>query len=261
MENGVRTGVAGQATSSTALFLPGFTGSKEDFIAILEPLATAGQHAIAIDLAGQYESVGPAEIDHYSLAGFAADVLAVIAELPAPVDLVGHSMGGLVAQEAVLANPLSVRSLVLMDTGASALPPSHRQRMQLFAQVLAEHGLEVVWAAKQALEEAEGLSPPADPDIAQFLTDRFLASSPGSLLAMVDLLCNTPDRSDELATVAPATLVCFGEHDDAWSPAEQRRLAEIIKADVVMFAGVGHSPAAEHPAETVRALMDFWQHV
>jgi len=241
-----------------ALLIPGFTGSKEDFIAILAPLAAAGKHAIAIDLTGQYESVGPADAAPYSLGGFAADVLAIIAELDGPADLVAHSMGGLVAREVVLADPLAASSLVLMDSGPGALPPAHHQRMQLFAQVLAMQGLEMVWSAKQALEEQEGITAPTDPEIAQFLTDRFLANSPGSLISMVDLLCTAADRTDELAAVAPRTLVCFGDRDDVWSPAEQRAMGEALGSRIVEFPDTGHSPAGERPPETAAALLSFW---
>ncbi len=248
----------GQDPAGYALLIPGFTGSKEDFIAVLAPLAAAGRHAIAIDLMGQYQSQGPPDASDYSLGGFAADVLAIIAEMHWPADLVAHSLGGLVAREAVLADPLAASSLVLMDSGPGALPPAHHQRMHLFAQVLAMQGLETVWSAKQALEEQEGINPPTDPEIAQFLTDRFLANSPGSLLSMVDLLCTAADRIDELAAVTPRTLVCFGDHDDVWSPAEQRAMGEALGSSIVEFPDTGHSPAGERPAETVDALLNFW---
>jgi pimeloyl-ACP methyl ester carboxylesterase len=251
---------AGQL-AGTALFIPGFTGSKEDFIAIVGPLAAAGMRAVAIDLRGQYESKGPVKQEGYSLAGFAADVLGVIRDLPGPIHVVGHSMGGLVAREAVLADPLAIDSLVLMSSGPGAIPKTHRARMQLFAQVLAQAGLEFVWAAKQALEEEEGSGGPSDAAIAEFVTQRFLASAPGSLLEMVEVLCNEPDRTGELATVAPPTLVLFGDRDDVWSPDEQRRMSDALESLRTELPGVGHSPAAEAPAETVAALLEFWDEI
>ena len=41
-----------------ALLIPGFTGSKEDFIPVLQPLASAGRRVVAIDMRGQYQSQG-----------------------------------------------------------------------------------------------------------------------------------------------------------------------------------------------------------
>src|SRR5262249_43223431 len=59
-----------------ALLVPGYTGSKEDFLSILEPLASAGRAVTAIDLRGQYES-GPASCRAgYALDQLAADILA-----------------------------------------------------------------------------------------------------------------------------------------------------------------------------------------
>jgi hypothetical protein len=64
----------------SAVLVPGFTGSKEDFIAVLAPLAARGVHALALDLAGQYESTRPDDTV-YSLGGFAADVWSVTHQL------------------------------------------------------------------------------------------------------------------------------------------------------------------------------------
>jgi pimeloyl-ACP methyl ester carboxylesterase len=249
---------AGPDDRPVALLVPGFTGSKEDFIALVGPLGNAGYSVRAVDLAGQLDSP-PSTDGSYSLAGFAADILAVADGVAGrPVHLVGHSFGGLVAREAVLADPLAFASLTFVASGPERLPPGQAERLGLFAQVLAEHGLDVVWAAKQALEEQEGVPVPADPAVADFLTRRFLASDPGSLLAMVDTLRTEPDRVDELAAVAPSTLVIVGDQDDVWPPETQRTMALRLGAGVVALPGVGHSPATEAPEATAAALTEFW---
>jgi len=99
---------------------------------------------------------------------------------------------------------------------------------------------------------------PSDPDIAAFLTRRFLASDPGSLLAMVDALRTEPDRVAELAAVAPRSLVVVGDRDDVWSPDTQRKMAVDLGAALAELPGVGHSPATEAPDATAAALVAFW---
>lgn len=240
----------------SAVLVPGFTGSKEDFIALLAPLARRGVRAVAFDLTGQYETSGPQDADQYSLAGFAADVWAVAAALPRPLVLVGHSFGGLVVRDAVLADPLRADGLVIVASGPAALPDDQQAVLRRFVDVMDRHGLRAVLQGKQAMDAAAG-APSPPPDIEAFLSRRFLSNSPGSLQAMIETLCGATDRVDALATVAPATTVIVGDRDDVWPPQDQLVMADRLKADIVELSGVGHSPAVEVPdlvADAIAAL-------
>lgn len=250
---------AGSAPDPTAVLVPGFTGSKEDFLAVLAPLAEAGFHVVAVDLAGQYETPPPSS-GTYSLTGFADDLLAVAAAVSGrPVHVVGHSFGGLVVREAVLSRPDRFASATLMSSGPAAIPDRQAQRLQLFAHVLREQGQDVVWAAKRALEEEEGSWVAVPPDVDRFLTERFLANDPASLLAMLDVLTSEPDRVAELAAVTTPTLVVTGADDDAWAPSVQRDMADRLGAHAVVIDGAGHSPAVDRPEETAAALVEHWR--
>src|SRR5207302_5679127 len=82
--------------AATAVLVPGFTGSKEDFLPLLEPLAAAGVRAVALDLRGQCDSPGLADPAGYRIEGFGADVrtlLGLVAD-GGPLHLLGHSFGG-----------------------------------------------------------------------------------------------------------------------------------------------------------------------
>lgn len=57
-----------------------------------------GYHCHAIDLSGHGASEGREALDSYDLDHYAADVAQLVAELPAPPVLIGHSMGALVVQ-------------------------------------------------------------------------------------------------------------------------------------------------------------------
>src|SRR4051812_2297884 len=68
----------GRVPRGTVVLVPGFTGSKEDFIALLEPVAAAGYRAVAIDGRGQYESPGPRDEAAYAQGALARDLLAQV---------------------------------------------------------------------------------------------------------------------------------------------------------------------------------------
>ncbi len=60
--------VPGACERDVALLIPGYTGSKEDFLAILGQLAAGGRRVIAIDMRGQYETPGTDDLDGYAVS-------------------------------------------------------------------------------------------------------------------------------------------------------------------------------------------------
>ncbi len=242
--------------TATVLLVPGFTGSKEDFRFLLRPAFDAGLRAVAVDQRGQHDSPGPDDPAAYEVHCLAEDLLALVAALgDGPVHLVGHSFGGLVARAAVLQDPKAFRSLVLMDSGPSALGGPRAEVLPLMKQILDEQGLAALWEAAQALPTAK----PQPPDVLAFLQKRFMAGSPAALHGMGDALVSEPDRVEELRETGVPTLVVFGEADDAWSPAVQREMADRLGCAVVVVPGSVHSPAAENPEFTAEALWRFWR--
>jgi pimeloyl-ACP methyl ester carboxylesterase len=239
----------------SALLLPGFTGSKEDFIAILGPLAERGVRAIAYDQRGQYETPDLGERGAHSLREFAVDAIALSATLPRPLILVGHSFGGLVVREALACDPSAADGIALMSSGCGAVPQEQRPLLRRFADVMNQHGLAAVLHAKRAMEAAGGASA-LPPEIDAFLDNRFVSNSPASLSAMIDVLCEQPDNVVEFANIR--AMVIVGVRDDVWSPAEQHDLATRSGARIVDIAAAGHSPAVDAPEATVNALMELY---
>jgi pimeloyl-ACP methyl ester carboxylesterase len=267
-----------------AVLVPGYTGSKEDFLPVLEPLAAAGRRVVAMDLRGQYQSPHAADRSGYAPDALAADVLGVADNLTpdaAGVHLVGHSMGGLIARHAALAQTSVVLSLTLVGSGPGSITGERAAVLREMLAFLDPHDgkadddkeqlremIAQIWRARL---EPQARADGTDEQIIAFLRERTHRTCPVGLIVMARYLLSCPDRTDELAVLArpasaarPARLpvmVIYGENDDAWPPATQHRMARRLAAERACIPGAAHSPAIEAPDTTARALTTFWNAV
>lgn len=245
------------------VLVPGFTGSKEDFIAVLPALAERGVTALAFDHLGQHESDGSADPGDYDLGLLAADLGEVVSQaserlgLNGPPHLVGHSFGGLVAKRALLDGVVRPASYVALCSGPGALPAQRWRGLPDLVDALPHTDLAVIWTVIAAA--ADGPAP--SPEVAEFLERRWLAHEPMHLRVVAGHLMLTPDMSDRMAAELagiPVT-VMWGEHDDAWPIDVQRDLAGVLRAEAVEIPGVGHSPNAEAPELLADLLLSAWR--
>jgi pimeloyl-ACP methyl ester carboxylesterase len=262
---------AGVCERQPALLIPGYTGSKEDFLPVLQPLATAGRRVVAIDMRGQYESQGAADRAAYAADELAADIAAIARQITGDdsgVHLLGHSLGGIVARQTMLARTARITSLTLLGSGPASIAG---QRAAVLRQILAEldpmdaAGVDDVAALDAKIRRLwdEHLGPQAEADgtpehILAFLRERTLRNSPVGLIVMGRYLLGCPDRTGELAELGAQILVIYGENDDAWPPSVQDRMAKRLKAQRVCIPGAAHSPAVEAPETTASTLTAFW---
>lgn len=270
---------AGEPRLGTALLMPGFTGSKEDFIALLDPLAGLGYRVVAADGRGQYETGGPREESAYAQAELARDVLALTAALredplrdggESPgVHLLGHSLGGLVARAAVLRDASPFASLTLMSSGPAAVSTAQQRRLKMLLGAFGVMEMEEIWQAMCELDPVEAADEETPPDVAEFLHRRWLAQVPEQLSATAQQLITEPDRVGELAVAVHGRTVqgrpmplpvhmLSGSVDYAWPVPLLDETAVRLDAVRTVVAGAGHSPNAERPEETARALASFW---
>jgi pimeloyl-ACP methyl ester carboxylesterase len=262
---------SGVCEREAALLVPGYTGSKEDFIAILDLLADGSRQVIAIDMRGQFETAGTRDPDGYAAAALGADILAIMHETGAR-HLVGHSYGGLIGREAALAEGgAGFASLTLMSSGPAALtgPRARELRAMLAALGLADEpgagpppepadlqaGIADVWRVHL---EPQAVAAAVPAPIVAFLARRMLANDPSGLVLMARHMLAAPDRTAELAQLDLPVLVIYGEDDNAWSPAAQEKMAQRLGARRLCIPAAAHSPAVEAPATTASALTQFW---
>ncbi|MER6425884.1 alpha/beta hydrolase [Streptomyces sp. NPDC001137] len=255
----------GVAAKGTALLLPGFTGSKEDYNPLHEPLAARGYRTVAVDGRGQYESDGP-ETDEsaYAQEELARDVLAQAAALGTPVHLVGHSLGGQIARAAVLLDHTPFLSLTLMASGPAQISGSQQQRVKLLRDALAVMNMAEVWEAIQAMEAPEETETGEPGELDGGLDDqddlrrRWLGNKPAQLIATGRQLCVEPDRVAELAAVPLPFHVLSGSSDDTWPVPLLDDMARRLRAHRTVVQGAEHSPNTDRPLDTARAFADFW---
>ncbi|WP_330459683.1 alpha/beta hydrolase [Streptomyces sp. NBC_00820] len=252
----------GVVPRGVALLVPGFTGSKEDFNPLHVPLAERGYRTVAVDGRGQYESDGPAEDESaYAQQELARDVLAQVAALGEPVHLLGHSLGGQIARAAALLDHTPFRSLTLMASGPAHIAPSQQERVKLLRDALAVMTMAEVWEAMRAMdapEEAAAVELGDGLDNREDLRRRWLGTKPAQLISTGRQLCAEPDRVAELAAVPLPFHVLSGALDDTWPLPLLDEMAARLRARRTVVEGAEHSPNTDRPAETARALADFW---
>jgi pimeloyl-ACP methyl ester carboxylesterase len=252
---------AGVTELDTALLVPGYTGSKEDFINVLSELAGAGRRVLAVDMRGQHETPGPDDPAAYTMAALGADI-AELAAASGTRHLLGHSFGGLVAREAVLTAGYEPLSLTLLSSGPSAVPGGRAEKLAFMLKFTGGASGEELRAKvtetwhRFLLPEAEAAGVPAG--VVAFLQERMLSNNPTGLVVMAGELLRAEDRTSELAGRDIPMFVLYGEDDDAWPTAIQEDMAAELGARRSCIPAAAHSPAVEAPATTAQALTQFW---
>lgn len=252
------------------LLVHGFTGAKEDFADHVDLLAGAGDgwHVVAPDLRGHGRSDHPAGPEAYTLAAMAGDLLELADALGWDrFTLLGHSMGGMVAQVAALEAGGAARldGLVLMDTSHGPLGGIDDEMIALGKAVIAEGGMEALVVAQRDLPGA--LDTPANirvtaerPGYKEFGEAKATACCGDMWTGVIDEIVTTQaDRLDPLAAglAGVPTLVIVGNQDAPFVPHAERMAAAIAGARLAVIDDAGHSPQFENPDAWFGALSGF----
>lgn len=262
----LRHSVAEAGSGAPLLLLHGFTGAKEDFVDFLDGFADRGWHVVAPDLRGHGASDAPDDEAAYSLATMATDALALADELGWDrFDLLGHSMGGMVAQVMALHAPERLGSLVLMGTSHGTVQGVDPELAALAIDVVRSEGVERLMVLSAELDTrtptAADVRVRAErPGYVEFGDRKMRACSPAMYAAMVTEMVGAHDRLDALRGLDRRTLVVVGEQDEAFfGPSE--RLAEAIPGATFEVVGdAGHSPQFENPDRWWKVVRRFLEH-
>lgn len=243
------------------MLVHGFTGSGEDFADHLDSFAAEGWHVVAPTLHGHGRSEHPANPDAYSFERYADEVAGVAEALDWDrFALLGHSMGGMVAQVHALRGTQRLVSLVLMDTCPGPVPIDPGV-LELAIKTVREQGMEALLEAQRALAAEAPLVSPAHerllrerPGYAAFCDGQLLSSSPVMYVRMVQAMAGAADRLDALASLDVRCLAMVGAQDKALLGPTRQMAHAITGAQHVVIPDAGHSPQFEN-APAWRSVM------
>ena len=247
---------AGQG-GTAVLLLHGIGGGRSIWLdggsGTVNALAQAGYRALAIDLPGYGESAGTPEMN--SMVQAVLDVAEHIGA--ARTVLLGHSMGGMVAQEVVARHPQQVQGLILACTSASFGKADGSWQAQFIAERLAplDAGLGMAGMAKKLVP---GLVSPQAPAAALQIAVDVMARVPEATYRTALRAIAGFDRRAALAQIAVPTLLLAAEHDRTAPPEVMQRMATRIAASSYhCLADAGHIANVEAPAAFNAAVLAF----
>jgi 3-oxoadipate enol-lactonase len=244
------------------LLVHGFTGAKEDFGDWFDRLADDGWWVVAPDLRGHGDSHKPLVEAAYSLSIFADDVLGLADSLGwERFSLLGHSMGGMVAQVVAIRAPQRLDRLVLMDTHHGSYEGLDPELVAIGMDILRTQGLEALLALIDSMPAdrapAEERVRETRPGYVAFNERKLHAVSPAMYAAMGIELLACEDRLAQLAELDVPTRVLVGEQDKNFVDASERLAATVPGADLVVIADAAHSPQFENPDAWWDAVTTF----
>jgi 3-oxoadipate enol-lactonase len=220
-------------------------------------LADAGYRTVAVDLPGYGDSAAMGPPDMAAMVG---GVRALIGSLRTRrVVLLGHSMGGMIAQELLALDPSGVHGVVLTCTSASFGKTDGDWQAKFLAERLAplDAGLGMSGMADRLVP---GLVSPAAPPEALQKARAVMGRVPEATYRAALRAIAGFDRREALGRIAVPTLLLAAEHDRTAPPeVMQRMAARIPGAGYVCLAQAGHIANVEAPVAFNRAVLDFLQ--
>lgn len=189
------------------------------------------------------------------VTGFAEWAAALDATAPAgALDVLGHSIGGMLAIEFALRFPHRVRRLVLYAT-----TPAFGGRDPAFAEAFLRERLAPLDAGQTMAEIAQTAIPSMMADAAAAAPAiAAMAAVPAESYRATVRALTTFDRRADLPRLAAPTLLIAGERDPLAPVKTMQRMADAIPgARLVVIPGAGHLAHLEAPAGFLAALEGF----
>ena len=200
----------------------------------------------ALDLAGHGRSHPPGRS---TIEAYTTDVLDFMAALGLEnVVVLGHSMGGAIAQMVGLAHPDNVSGLILVGTGAKLrVSPAILQAIQTNYEAAVDLLNQFYWSGNQS------------EDVVIAHRRAMLTCSPEVVLHDF-LACDQFDLRDRLPEITVPTLVISASADQMTPPKFGKFLAEQLpQGEFALLEQAGHMMTLEAPDQLTQLVLPFVQ--
>lgn len=217
-------------------------------------------------------TLAPAPVEAWPLPGYGGTALPPETSFPAwamalrdsldaagiaRADILGHSIGGMLAQEFALTFPDRVRALVLYAT-----TPAFGGRDPAFAEQFLRDRLAPLDQGRDmpglAAEMIPSMLDPAAPAPGRAEAIAAMAEVPEASYRAIVRCLTTFNRRDDTGRIAAPTLLIGGERDPLAPPKTLERMqAAIAGSRLLILPGAGHLAHLEQPSAFASAVRDF----
>jgi pimeloyl-ACP methyl ester carboxylesterase len=243
------------AGSTAVLMLHGVGGSHGAFTEQMAPLAAAGYRALAWDMPGYGFS---RSVDPYTFDALAAACIDLIELAEAErLVLLGHSMGGMVAQQVAALRPDLVSGLVLVATSAAFGSSDGAWQREFLAERMAplERGQSMADLAAKLVAGMVGANalPEGVAHARAIMSGVSIPTYRHALAALAGF-----DARAQLAAIAVPTLLVAGESDSTAPAALMQKMSQRIAAsEFTVLPGIGHIVPLEAPDAFNARLLEY----
>jgi pimeloyl-ACP methyl ester carboxylesterase len=241
------TEVAG--SGPPALFLHGYIDSSRSFAALVESLPRRFP-AFSLDFRGHGDSDTARS---YTIADLTADAIEFLERVIAtPANVIGHSMGSIVAQRVAALRPDLVQKLVLI--GAAPTAANHQGLSELRAEIT-NFDWSIPKSFVEEFQRSTVYAPLPEATINGYIEESFKVGL-GAWRGALDGLLDEP-AADAQPVSAP-TLVLWGEKDGLFGARTQEDLARLLSRHrSIHYEDAGHAPHWEFPERVAKDIDRF----
>ncbi|MGU9958006.1 MAG: alpha/beta fold hydrolase [Arenicellales bacterium WSBS_2016_MAG_OTU3] len=207
---------------------------------------------IAVNLPGYAENAGQAPIEN--ILEFSNFVIQLMDELKVEkFSLVGHSMGGMIAQETVLSYPERLHKLVLFGTGPNGVIPGRFETIEASRQRVLNEGPESTINKTVASWFVKGEHDPHFKSGIELARRASLPALLGGYSAW-----ESWSSAARLAQIKSETLIIWGENDRSYNWEQINQLwSNIPNASLGVMPGCAHNAHLENPELFNLLLSEF----